>query len=300
MAEISQEPAATTAPKHEGASISESFQPSNVVFSTIESSSNVCRAPPRPLNPQGSSRNYKEGDIVGGSAAPLDVENRGRKLLEKMGYTPGTPLGRGGAGGETPDEDDSRRVDPLNIVFRTSRAGLGSEEALRKMLQEQEQEQQKKQKQNDKPPKVRRPVHPAHNATDPGYGSTPYQHPFSIADLRNPSFFIFPVRIRQTLVTSRRQQIALVRLSEILDYYDKAYGDASLPGNAFNVILHRCIRKVLDSPETELLLREEGGVVMDEIADESLWRIVAAEYSKKTDKMEKVKVKKEMKKGMQM
>jgi hypothetical protein len=59
---------------------------------------------------------HREGDIIGASAPEIGVENRGRKMLEKMGYISGMALGLGGRG-ET--------VKPVEAVMKTSKAGLG-------------------------------------------------------------------------------------------------------------------------------------------------------------------------------
>lgn len=59
---------------------------------------------------------HREGDIVGASAPEIGVENRGRKMLEKMGYVTGTALGLEGREGI---------VKPVEAVVKISKAGLG-------------------------------------------------------------------------------------------------------------------------------------------------------------------------------
>lgn len=59
---------------------------------------------------------HREGDIVGASAPELGVENRGRKMLEKMGYVTGMALGLEGREGI---------VKPVEAVMKISKAGLG-------------------------------------------------------------------------------------------------------------------------------------------------------------------------------
>lgn len=59
---------------------------------------------------------HREGDIVGASAPELGVENRGRKMLEKMGYVTGMALGLEGREGI---------VKPVEAVVKISKAGLG-------------------------------------------------------------------------------------------------------------------------------------------------------------------------------
>lgn len=58
---------------------------------------------------------YQDGDIVGASAPELAANNRGRAILEKMGWSSGTALGA---------DDNKGRLQPVAQVFRTTRAGL--------------------------------------------------------------------------------------------------------------------------------------------------------------------------------
>lgn len=59
---------------------------------------------------------HREGDIVGGSAPEIGIENRGRRMLEKMGYVSGMALGVEGREGI---------VKPVEAVVKISKAGLG-------------------------------------------------------------------------------------------------------------------------------------------------------------------------------
>lgn len=59
---------------------------------------------------------YRDGDIVGGSAPELGVENKGRAMLEKMGWSSGTALGALGNKGI---------MLPVAHVVKNTRAGLG-------------------------------------------------------------------------------------------------------------------------------------------------------------------------------
>lgn len=59
---------------------------------------------------------HREGDIVGASAPEIGVENRGRRMLEKMGYVAGMSLGLEGREGI---------VKPVEAVVKISKAGLG-------------------------------------------------------------------------------------------------------------------------------------------------------------------------------
>jgi hypothetical protein len=59
---------------------------------------------------------YRDGDVVGGSAPELGVENRGRAMLEKMGWSFGTALGA---------LNNKGILQPVSHVVKTTKAGLG-------------------------------------------------------------------------------------------------------------------------------------------------------------------------------
>lgn len=59
---------------------------------------------------------YQDGDIVGGSAPELGAENRGRAMLEKMGWSSGTALGA---------LNNKGILQPVSHVVKTTKAGLG-------------------------------------------------------------------------------------------------------------------------------------------------------------------------------
>ncbi|PWW80639.1 hypothetical protein C7212DRAFT_290507 [Tuber magnatum] len=59
---------------------------------------------------------HKEGDIVGAGAAELGGDNRGRIMLEKMGYKPGMALGA---------TNNKGIIVPLAAVVKVGKAGLG-------------------------------------------------------------------------------------------------------------------------------------------------------------------------------
>jgi len=59
---------------------------------------------------------YRDGDIVGGSAPELGVENKGRAMLEKMGWSSGTALGA---------LNNKGILQPVSHVVKTKKAGLG-------------------------------------------------------------------------------------------------------------------------------------------------------------------------------
>jgi hypothetical protein len=64
----------------------------------------------------GASVTYRDGDIVGGSAPELGTENKGRAMLEKMGWSSGTALGA---------LNNKGILEPVTHVVKTSKAGLG-------------------------------------------------------------------------------------------------------------------------------------------------------------------------------
>lgn len=59
---------------------------------------------------------YIDGEIVGASAPEIGIENRGRMMLEKMGWTNGSTLGAPNSKGI---------LHPVMHVVKTNKAGLG-------------------------------------------------------------------------------------------------------------------------------------------------------------------------------
>ncbi|KAG9228808.1 hypothetical protein BJ875DRAFT_223578 [Amylocarpus encephaloides] len=59
---------------------------------------------------------YRDGDVVGASAPELGAENKGRAMLEKMGWSTGTALGA---------LNNKGILQPVTHVVKTSKAGLG-------------------------------------------------------------------------------------------------------------------------------------------------------------------------------
>lgn len=57
-----------------------------------------------------------EGDVVGASAPEIGVGNRGRAMLEKMGWSTGTALGA---------SNNKGILQPVAHVVKNSRTGLG-------------------------------------------------------------------------------------------------------------------------------------------------------------------------------
>lgn len=74
----------------------------------------------KPVKPQRSgasaAASYMDGDVVGASAPEIGVENRGRAMLEKMGWSTGTALGA---------TDNKGILKPLSQVVKNTKAGLG-------------------------------------------------------------------------------------------------------------------------------------------------------------------------------
>jgi hypothetical protein len=58
----------------------------------------------------------QDGEIVGAAAPELGVENRGRAMLEKMGWSQGTALGA---------SDNKGILQPVSQAMKRSKAGLG-------------------------------------------------------------------------------------------------------------------------------------------------------------------------------
>ena len=59
---------------------------------------------------------YHDGDVVGASAPELGQENKGRAMLEKMGWSTGTALGA---------LNNKGIMEPVAHVVKNSKAGLG-------------------------------------------------------------------------------------------------------------------------------------------------------------------------------
>ncbi|KAL9622449.1 MAG: hypothetical protein Q9160_003125 [Pyrenula sp. 1 TL-2023] len=59
---------------------------------------------------------YRDGEIVGAAAPELGTENRGRAMLEKMGWTSGTALGA---------VDNKGILQPVAHIVKNSKTGLG-------------------------------------------------------------------------------------------------------------------------------------------------------------------------------
>ncbi|PTB62492.1 hypothetical protein BBK36DRAFT_1172677 [Trichoderma citrinoviride] len=72
----------------------------------------------RPVARAGGAFDYHEGEVIGAAAPELGTENRGRAMMEKMGWSTGTPLGA---------SDNQGILHPVSQTMKKSRAGLGQE-----------------------------------------------------------------------------------------------------------------------------------------------------------------------------
>lgn len=63
-----------------------------------------------------AAASYRDGEIVGGEAAELGIENRGRAMLEKMGWSSGTALGAA---------HNKGILQPVTHTMKRSKTGLG-------------------------------------------------------------------------------------------------------------------------------------------------------------------------------
>ncbi|OQE37201.1 hypothetical protein PENCOP_c010G02077 [Penicillium coprophilum] len=70
----------------------------------------------QPKRGKSGAASYMDGDVVGASAPEIGAENRGRAMLEKMGWSTGTALGAA---------DNKGILQPVAQVVKNSRAGLG-------------------------------------------------------------------------------------------------------------------------------------------------------------------------------
>lgn len=64
----------------------------------------------------GAAFSYRDGEVVGATAPELGAENKGRAMLERMGWSTGTALGA---------SNNKGILQPVPHVVKTSKAGLG-------------------------------------------------------------------------------------------------------------------------------------------------------------------------------
>jgi hypothetical protein len=63
-----------------------------------------------------AAASYQDGEVIGAHAPELGTGNRGRTMLEKMGWSTGTALGT---------SDNQGILHPVSQTMKRSRAGLG-------------------------------------------------------------------------------------------------------------------------------------------------------------------------------
>lgn len=64
----------------------------------------------------GAAVSYRDGEVVGAAAPEIGAENKGRAMLEKMGWSTGTALGA---------LNNKGIMQPVVHVVKTTKAGLG-------------------------------------------------------------------------------------------------------------------------------------------------------------------------------
>jgi hypothetical protein len=77
------------------------------------------RVPRQPGKSRGANHagvTYRDGEVVGGSAPELSQSNKGRTMLEKMGWSTGMALGA---------TDNKGILQPVAHVVKRTKAGLG-------------------------------------------------------------------------------------------------------------------------------------------------------------------------------
>ncbi|KAF4947321.1 hypothetical protein FGADI_10502 [Fusarium gaditjirri] len=74
------------------------------------------RLPPRGGGTSVAAATYQDGEVVGASAPELGIKNRGRAMLEKMGWSMGTALGA---------SNNKGIMQPVTHTMKRSKAGLG-------------------------------------------------------------------------------------------------------------------------------------------------------------------------------
>jgi hypothetical protein len=96
--------------KHALSRIQRRFLPRLDIKGKRKVAPNVARGPSHAVT------SYREGEVVGAAAPELGVDNRGRTMLEKMGWTLGTALGT---------TDNKGILQPVTHTMKRSKAGLG-------------------------------------------------------------------------------------------------------------------------------------------------------------------------------
>lgn len=74
------------------------------------------RLPPVRGGTSVAAATYQDGEVVGASAPELGIDNRGRAMLEKMGWSMGTALG---------SMNNKGIMQPVTHTMKRTKAGLG-------------------------------------------------------------------------------------------------------------------------------------------------------------------------------
>lgn len=82
----------------------------------IQPSGKSTKTPRGPGGRPKAAVSYTDGDVVGASAPEIGAENKGRAMLEKMGWSTGTALGA---------VNNKGILQPVAHVVKNSRVGLG-------------------------------------------------------------------------------------------------------------------------------------------------------------------------------
>lgn len=83
---------------------------------TIKTGDQGSKKQPKGRSNPNAAVSYMDGDIVGASAPEIGIENKGRAMLEKMGWSSGTALGA---------TNNKGILLPVAHVVKKSKAGLG-------------------------------------------------------------------------------------------------------------------------------------------------------------------------------
>lgn len=85
-------------------------------FKSKSSDQNVTKSSKARRGQPGGAVSYMDGDVVGASAPEIGAGNKGRAMLEKMGWSTGTALGA---------TNNKGILLPVAHVVKNSKAGLG-------------------------------------------------------------------------------------------------------------------------------------------------------------------------------
>ncbi|KAA8642210.1 hypothetical protein EYZ11_007465 [Aspergillus tanneri] len=93
------------------------------------------------------------------STSTLDPSNKGFQMMAKLGFKPGQALGKEPTDNQAPDHDQDQgrnhdsscpsRVEPLNLVFKEGRGGIGLDSEKKRKFREQAEDAVKKVKQEE-------------------------------------------------------------------------------------------------------------------------------------------------------